>query len=52
MNLTQTSVVPPRAFDKYATHLPSGEMAGAYSCAAVETRRTTRSNTGGASSLT
>jgi hypothetical protein len=49
MNLTHTSV-GPRALDRYATHLPSGEITGLNSCAGVETRRTTRSNTGVAAS--
>ena len=47
MNLTHTSV-GPRASERYATHLPSGEMAGAISRAAAEVRRTTRENVGAA----
>ena len=49
-NLTHTFVDPP-AFDKYAIHLPSGEMTAPYSCAAVETTRATRSNSGAATSF-
>ena len=44
-NLTQTSV-GPRAFDKYATHFPSGEMAGAHSRAGPLVSRTIREKDG------
>lgn len=37
-NCTHTSV-GPRASDRYATHLPSGEIAGAIPCAAGDVKR-------------
>src|SRR5947209_7558308 len=49
-NLTQTSV-GPRAFERYATHLPSGEIAGAHSRAGLLVNRMMRANDGPAFAL-
>ncbi len=48
-NLIQTSGFP-LAFDTYATHFPSGEMAGPISRAGPLVRRTTREKRGGTAS--
>src|SRR5436190_1032872 len=50
-NLTHTSV-GPRAFDRYATHLPSGEMAGAHSRAGPLVSRRIREKDGPGTSTT
>ena len=47
MNLTQTLAAPP-ASDRYATHLPSGDIAGAPSRSVPVVRRTTCENEGAA----